>query len=285
MSSYASALRASQRSGDPRPTQAYPPRKICPFQTPSDANVAQATLPGAPSKPPEPNVDKGDSPSSGRGAPKKYTGRVRGPKKGSRRRELDKKFWLRIIQLKLSTGVTRALSNKEFLESEISGKEVTGTQSEQVTFGEMLKRHLAGTLESFGRKRNRKSPNPELEKKLLQNIELRSKSYETGHCGLSSLILEQRLKTWAQNEPSEKYREFKASQGFIQRVLKNNNIVHVKLHGEANDITEEEANRLIAPFMKELADLITEFSVPPERIYNADQTGLFYNKLPNSLYV
>ena len=31
--------------------------------------------------------------------------------------------------------------------------------------------------------------------------------------------------------------------------------------------------------------LLEEFSIPPSRVYNGDQTGLYYQKLPNRMYV
>ena len=59
----------------------------------------------------------------------------------------------------------------------------------------------------------------------------------------------------------------------------------IKLHGEADDLTEEDVEAVMTSWKAELQELAEEKDVGPYCMYNADQTGLFYQKLPNSLYV
>ena len=59
---------------------------------------------------------------------------------------------------------------------------------------------------------------------------------------------------WAQQEEDPKYKSFKASVGFISKALKRNNIDG--LHGEGNELSDEEGGDLITKFKDELHDFI-----------------------------
>jgi hypothetical protein len=69
--------------------------------------------------------------------------------------------------------------------------------------------------------------------------------------------------------------------------LKRNGKTKLNLHGEAGDM--EPANR--AAIMDQWRSnefwpfLIEKYKIPLNCIYNADQTGLFYQKLPNTICV
>jgi hypothetical protein len=79
---------------------------------------------------------------------------------------------------------------------------------------------------------------------------------------------------------------FKALDGWLNRTLKRSGKVGISLHGEADDIVPEERYRIVEDWKTTtLHPLIEQHSVPPACIYNADQTGLFYQKLPNRMYV
>lgn len=71
--------------------------------------------------------------------------------------------------------------------------------------------------------------------------------------------------------------------------MKIHGIERIKLHGEADDaddLSNEEVEALMGLWRNELRELIEEKGVGPSCLYNADhQTGLFYQKLPNALYV
>ena len=48
---------------------------------------------------------------------------------------------------------------------------------------------------------------------------------------------------------------------------------------------EEEYEKLIIPWMNDLQQIFEEKGVTPITLYNIGHTGLFYQKLPNSLYI
>ena len=66
-------------------------------------------------------------------------------------------------------------------------------------------------------------------------------------------------------------------------MLKLNKKFRTNLHDEANDTTDEE-KEIIMPAWHFYAN-ISEVDTPPEWIYNADQTGLYYQNFPNHVYV
>jgi len=68
-------------------------------------------------------------------------------------------------------------------------------------------------------------------------------------------------------------------------VILQNTTENPEMLGNPCILTEEEAEKLIAPFRKELQEKMTEYSVPAMCVYNGDQTGLFYSMLPNTLYI
>ena len=80
-------------------------------------------------------------------------------------------------------------------------------------------------------------------------------------------------------------RIFKASSGWISRVLTRHNKVGIHLHGEADDMTAGEREEIMAGWRLTFHDLLEEYSIPPSCVYNGDQTGLYYQKLPNRMYV
>ncbi|KAI2498429.1 DNA binding protein [Fragilaria crotonensis] len=125
----------------------------------------------------------------------------------------------------------------------------------------------------------------EVEAKLIHYIDLRSKLFKTDGKGLSWQIMQAKCEEWAKDENDAKYQHFKASSGFISNVLARNDIVGINLHGEGNEMSDEERRHLIATFKDKFHDAIEKDSIRPCCVYNADQTGLFYNKLPNRMYV
>jgi hypothetical protein len=78
---------------------------------------------------------------------------------------------------------------------------------------------------------------------------------------------------------------FKAPPGWIAGCLKRAGKISINLHGEAMDLIDEQAEDLIRPFREELRDAMEKYDVTLERTHNADQTGLYYNKPPNRIYV
>ena len=78
----------------------------------------------------------------------------------------------------------------------------------------------------------------------------------------------------------EVYEDFKASNGWIHRFKKRMKVQTVKLMGEANTLSEEHLQRVLGTFHNDLRELMASCNVPAERIFNADQTGLYYRRYP-----
>jgi len=111
--------------------------------------------------------------------------------------------------------------------------------------------------------------------------------YKKDKCGLSWQILKEHAATFAEEQKQsqpEKYASFNASSGWLSNVLKRNNFVGMSLHGKAAEADKEECQIAINKFRKKLQEKIECLNIPQSRVYNADQTGLFFQKLPNQLY-
>jgi hypothetical protein len=61
--------------------------------------------------------------------------------------------------------------------------------------------------------------------------------------------------------------------------------LRVSLHGEGNDVSLEEEARLMGPWLTEFHSFLEDKNITAGCLYNADQTGLYYQKLPNTLYI
>ena len=68
-------------------------------------------------------------------------------------------------------------------------------------------------------------------------------------------------------------------------MIKSNNKVVTNLHGEANDMIDEEREIIMSPWRKYFYARIVEVDTPPEFVYNACQNGLYYQNLPNRVYI
>ena len=79
--------------------------------------------------------------------------------------------------------------------------------------------------------------------------------------------------------------DFKASPCCISDMLKRNKKVVINLRDEENDITDEERYIIIPLWRDDFRDKIAEVDTPPECIYNTNQTGICYKRLPNRVYV
>ena len=56
----------------------------------------------------------------------------------------------------------------------------------------------------------------------------------------------------------------------------NSNLQSLKLHGEGGEVTPEKAEELMSAFRIQLQRKMEEKKVTIDRVYNADQTGLYY---------
>jgi hypothetical protein len=135
------------------------------------------------------------------------------------------------------------------------------------------------------KKRDVKGDYDALEKRLVQYIQLRNEHYQRDHCGLSWLYLREKAKVYANQMLSDEERvKFKASPGWLSNVLRRHDIVGVNLQGESGEVDPAKAEQAMAKFRKDLFNAMEKYGIDLSRVYNADQTGLFYQRLPNRIY-
>ncbi|GFX04767.1 tigger transposable element-derived protein 1 [Trichonephila clavipes] len=88
-----------------------------------------------------------------------------------------------------------------------------------------------------------------------------------------------------QSEPStstsQAGKEFSASKGWLTGFLKRNALHNIKITGES--ATADEGAAKIFP--EELAKIIEDGDYSADQVFNADETGLYWKKLPNRTYI
>uniref|UniRef100_A0A8C5WFA2 HTH CENPB-type domain-containing protein n=1 Tax=Leptobrachium leishanense TaxID=445787 RepID=A0A8C5WFA2_9ANUR len=75
--------------------------------------------------------------------------------------------------------------------------------------------------------------------------------------------------------------DFKASKGWFDRFQKRFNIKSVSLHGEAASADTEAAQKYPETFRH----MIEEKGYKPEQVFNMEETGLFWKKMPSRIYI
>ena len=177
------------------------------------------------------------------------------------------------------TNLKVKMGQSAFLRSSLSGNVLTGTRSEQGSFGKKLKMFQSGLLKNTNAKRIRKRSYEAIEEKLVNYLKLREERYKRDKLGTSVLLLQEKCMQWARDL---ELHDFKCSKGWLYNTLNTHGIERINLHGEADDLSDEEVAAVMGPWRNELRELMEEKQVGPSCLYNADQTGLFYQKLPNS---
>jgi len=152
----------------------------------------------------------------------------------------------------------------------------------QNTFNRALKKFRDGLLQNDDAKRIRTSLFDDVKEKLLQYIELRAQLYKRDKCGLSWALLKEKALYYAEQLGHD---NFRAGDYFIASVLKKGNKKCIALHGEGMEMSEEDKVSKRASFTATLRSYMERYDLSIDRVYNADQTGLFYNKLPNRIYI
>ncbi|KAG6940996.1 tigger transposable element derived 1 [Chelydra serpentina] len=83
-----------------------------------------------------------------------------------------------------------------------------------------------------------------------------------------------------EGQPSDK-KEFKASQGWLNSFRNRFNLKNVQTTGEAASANEEAAKA----YPEQLKKIIEERGHLPEQVFNADETGLLWKKMPSRTYI
>ena len=171
-----------------------------------------------------------------------------------------------------------------FLRASLSGPVFSGNLSEQQTFGRKLKLFDVGMLKSGNLKRQRLRKFEDVARLLSSYLDLRERKYVVDKCGVSWVHLANRSRQFAYrlgyNDES-----FKASPGWLSNVIRNSGKVSKSVHGEANEMSREEREAVMHPWRIKFHGIIEDKNIPIECIYNGDQTGLYYQKLPNRVYI
>ncbi|GFS49758.1 tigger transposable element-derived protein 1 [Trichonephila clavipes] len=92
-------------------------------------------------------------------------------------------------------------------------------------------------------------------------------------------------KSMKQSEPStstsQAGKEFSASKGWLTGFLKRNALHNIKITGES--ATADEGAAKIFP--EKLAKIIEDGDYSADQVFNADETGLYWKRLPNRTYI
>lgn len=83
------------------------------------------------------------------------------------------------------------------------------------------------------------------------------------------------------NETSHSDFDFQASKGWFENFKKRLNLHNIKLLGESASADHEEANK----FPATLQEIIEARGYSPQQVFNADETGLFWKKMPNRTFL
>lgn len=103
------------------------------------------------------------------------------------------------------------------------------------------------------------------------------------HISLSQAIIQEKAKSlWATIQSDEgTSEEFGASRGWFDRFRKNNGLHNVRIQDESASADRKAAEK----FPEILKKTIKEKGFAPEQIYNIDETGLFWKKMPSRTYI
>ncbi|CAM5112945.1 unnamed protein product [Natator depressus] len=82
-----------------------------------------------------------------------------------------------------------------------------------------------------------------------------------------------------EGQPSDE-KEFKASQGWLNSFRNRFNLKNMQTTGEAASANEEAAKA----YPEQLKKIIEDKGFLPEQVFNADETGLFWKKMPDRTY-
>lgn len=118
-------------------------------------------------------------------------------------------------------------------------------------------------------------------------IDLRERRFLEDKTGLSCVVLTSKSLHFAEllGYDMGQGGVFKASPGWISSVLERSGKTGKLVHGEAMDMSEEVRIEIMKPWLIKFHALIEKYSIKVSTLYNGDQTGLFYQKLPNRIYV
>ena len=87
-----------------------------------------------------------------------------------------------------------------------------------------------------------------------------------------------------EDDEYKKYQEFTASDRWISGVLRRGGFIEWNLHGEYGQVNTQKAEELMHEFRAKILKAKVDNDIPLERCFNADQTRLYYKRLPKTIY-
>jgi hypothetical protein len=158
------------------------------------------------------------------------------------------------------------------------------------TFADWLQQHEQGVLKpsivhADERYRIREGEYLEVEELLVAYIHERQALYARDKLGLSYFLLQRKAMEFASIIlPPEALATSQASDGWVYRVLFRYGLHQIKVFGEAGQVDVVLANTQMEVSRKYLTELTCQEGLTLDMIFNADQTGLLFRQLPNSLF-
>ena len=104
------------------------------------------------------------------------------------------------------------------------------------------------------------------------------------HVPVSLMLIQEKAKKLFQalkREKGEEREEFMASKGWFSRFKARANYHNISIQGEAASADEKAASE----FPKVLADIIREGGYSAHQVFNVDETGLFWKRMPKRTYI
>ena len=105
------------------------------------------------------------------------------------------------------------------------------------------------------------------------------------HVPLDGNIMREKAKSlyahYVESVPQDERKEFRASKGWLYSFVQRFNLKNLKITGESASADEEAASA----FLPHLKQIIEDNEYLPEQVFNCDETGLFWKKMPNRTYI
>jgi hypothetical protein len=102
---------------------------------------------------------------------------------------------------------------------------------------------------------------------------------------ISTIIIQAKEKTLFENrnavEPDPKVQSFAASAGWFERFKRRHEFHNLKLTGEAAAVDLFAAEK----FPAQLQAAIEELGYLPQQMFNLDETGLFWKRMPSRIFI
>ena len=176
---------------------------------------------------------------------------------------------------------TRKVSQAMFLRSEESGPLFNGRVSEQQSFGRYLTKYKNGELKPTAKKRHYPRKYEDIEERLIQYYDLRTSLYTRDKCGVSWTLFQAQCQQWAAEMG---HADFRVTPGWVNETLRRYDRNDMRFDGD-DDLAETERESVMTQWRKELEDIIEDKNLTLDDVYNADQSNLFYQKLPSAIFI